>query len=73
MKGYSTQIEGYKVWDIKSSKLIVSRDVIVSESSVDCLQVHVPINAVADRNIAAPERERVNNVDKNIELSSDSS
>ena len=72
MMGYSTQSKGYNIWDIESSKLIVSRDVIFNESSVNPLDVHVPTNTVEDSNVAAPGGERDNNVDNNIELSSDS-
>ena len=70
MMGYSSQSKGYKIWDIESSKLVVSRDVIFNEYSVDPLQVHVPTNAVTDSNVASPGVERDNNVNNNIELSS---
>ena len=73
MMGYSNQSKGYKVWDIEGSKLVVSRDVIFNESSVNPQEVHVPTSTVTDSNFAAPGGERDNNVDNNIELSSDSS
>ena len=34
--GSSSQSEGYKIWDMQSSKLILSRDIRFSESLVDC-------------------------------------
>ena len=70
MIGCYTQSKGYKIRDLEFSKLFVSRDVIFNESSVDPLQVHVPTNAVTDSNAATTERERYNNVNNNIEMSS---
>ena len=35
MMGYSTRSKGYKIWDVEPSKLVVSRDFIFNESSVD--------------------------------------
>ena len=73
MMSYSIQSKGYKIWDIESSKLVVSRDVIFNEPSVNSLELHVSTNTVTDTNVAAPGGERDNIVDNNIELSSDSS
>ena len=52
MTGYSTQSKGYKIWDVESSKLVVSGDVVSSESSVDSLGIDIQPTEVTDRNVA---------------------
>ena len=41
MTGYTTQSEGYKIWDVESSKLVVSGDVVFNKSSVDSLGIYI--------------------------------
>ena len=54
MMGCSTQSKGYKIWDVESSKLVVSRDVEFNESSVNSLEVQIQTNEVTDSNVAGP-------------------
>ena len=70
--GYSTQSKGYKIWDTESSKLVVSRDVIIDEYSVNPPEVDIQPNAITDSNVADPGGEPARTMDSNIELSSDS-
>ena len=72
MMGYSTQSKGYKVWDVESSKLVVSRDVVFNESSVDSLGIDIQPNEVSDSNVAGPGGEMKKEVDGNIDSSPDS-
>ena len=55
MMGNSTQSKGYKIWDVESSKLIVSPDFILNESSVNLLEVNMQPNEVTDSNVADPK------------------
>ena len=41
MMGYSTQSKGYEIWDVDSPKLVVSRDVVFNESSVNSLEAQI--------------------------------
>ena len=59
MMGYSTQSKGCKIWDIESSKLVVSRDLIFDESSVNPPQVHIQPNEVTDSNLVDTGRGRI--------------
>ena len=54
MMGYFYQSKGYKIWDVESSKLVVSRDVTFNESSVHSLEVQIQTNEVTDSNVAGP-------------------
>ncbi len=71
MMGYSSQSKGYKILDLESSTLIVSRDVTFDESSVDS-----PTTEISDKdgnasNVAIPggdvKAEVADNVDLNPE------
>ena len=73
MMGYSTQIKGYKIWDVESSTLVVSRDVVFKESSVNSLGIDIQSNEATDSNVADTGGECVENVYSNIKLPSDSS
>ena len=69
MMGYSTQSKGYEIWDAESSKLVVSRDVIFNESSVNSLEVQIQANEVTDSNVAGPGGEMKKEVDGYIDSS----
>ena len=71
--GSSTQSKGYKVWDVESSKLFVSRDVVFNESSVDSLGIDIQPNQVSDSNVAGPGGEMKKEVDGNIDSSPEQS
>ena len=73
MIGCSTRSKGYKIWDVESSKLAVSRDVMFNEPSVSPPEACIQSNAVMDCNVADPGGESFKNVDSNIKLPSDSS
>lgn len=70
MMGHSAQNIGYKIEDAESAKLVVSRDVIFVESSLDSLEVHIPPNEVSSV-IFLIQVELVGDVDSKIEPSSD--
>lgn len=70
--GHSTQSKASKIWDVQSSKLIVSRDVAFDESSVDSTIIQFPTNEVTDKNLAVQRVKRTVNVSGNIKLLLDS-
>ena len=69
MMGYSTQSQGSKVWDVESSKLVVPRDVVFNESSVDSLGISIQPNEETDSNVPGPGGEIKKEVEGNIESS----
>ncbi len=71
MMGYSNQSKAYKVWDVESSKMIVSRDVIFDEALTDRTCIDIPTNAVKPSNVATPGGET--EVDDNIDSSPETS
>ena len=72
MMGFCTQSKGFKIWDVDSSKLVLSRDVVFNESLVNSLEVQNQTNEVTDSNVAGPGREMKKEVDGNIDSSPDS-
>ncbi len=68
MMGYSTQSKGYRIWDIETSKLIVSRDVTFLESSVDPTSIEISQRIEDSSNVAVPGGEAKIEVDDNIDL-----
>ncbi len=54
MMGYSNQSKGYKIWDIESSKLVVSRDVSFAETSTHHPSVDISSTDGNSGNIVDP-------------------
>ncbi len=71
MMGYSSQSKGYKIWDVETSKLIVSRDVTFSESAVDPTSTIISDTAEHSSNVAVPGGGAKIEVDNNIDLTPD--
>ena len=69
--GCSTQSKGYKIQDLKASKLIVSRDVNFDESYVRQNNVDISTGDDQSSNVVSPGGEV--KVDDNIDLSRKSS
>lgn len=68
MMGYSTQSKGYKIWDIESAKMIISRDVTFIESSVGPATAVIPDLDSTSSNVVVPGGEAKVEVDNNIDL-----
>ncbi len=73
MLGYSTQSKGYKIWDIESETVVVSRDVTFEESSMEIPEVQIPLSEDHSSNVDVPGGEVKNNVEDNIDSSSEPS
>ncbi len=69
MMSYSRQSKVYKIWDMESSKLIVSRDVTFAESAVHHTTITIPHEDSKPRNVAVPGGDGEIKVDDNIDLS----
>ncbi len=67
MMGYSTQSKGYKIWDIESARMIVSRDVTFNEQSVGPSGIELPLNGENSSNIVDPGGAVKEEVDDNID------
>ena len=68
---YATQSKGCKTWNVDSSKLVVPRDVVFNESSVNSLEAQIQTNEVTDGNFDGPGGEMKKEVDGNIDSSPD--
>ena len=73
MMVYSTQSKGYKIWDVESSKLVISRNIIFNEPSVNSLEVQIQTNEVTNSNVAGTGGEMKKEVDGNIDSSPEQS
>ncbi len=73
MLGYSTQSKGYKIWDVVSQTIVVSRDVTFDESSMDNPEVQIPPSDDHSSNVDVPGGEVKNDVEDNIVSSSEPS
>ena len=51
MLGYSTNSKGYKIWDLESKCIIISRDVTFDELSIQSEPVNVEISKPAEYNV----------------------
>ena len=71
--GYSTQSKGYKIWDLESSKLIVSRDVTFDEFSTNFSEKQIEISEDGPVNDAVPGGECKIELAENIDLPSGAS
>ncbi len=70
MMGYSTQSKGYKIWDIESSKLLVSRDVTFDENSVSENSIPIAGKDLESSNFADQGGEAKEDMTDNINLAS---
>ena len=70
--GYSTQNKGYKVWDVNSSTLVVSRDVTFDESSIKRTAVQLPTTENNPSKVVVPRGECETDVENNIDLTTGS-
>ncbi len=68
MMGYSNQSKGYKIWDIASSMLIVSRDVTFAETSSTPPTAEISNADSASSNVAVPGGDDKVEVADNIDL-----
>ncbi len=71
MMGYSSMSKGYKIWDIESSKLVISRDVTFDEVSTTSWTTEMNIDNPQSINVAGPGGDMKDEVDDNSDLTPD--